>query len=77
MVLLGNNSGDIAIKQQIKPSKNSDMIKVTEPKAIRSFDKFNSILSEKNLLCLHAMISVRGGDGGEPIILPPPPPTRP
>jgi hypothetical protein len=47
------------------------------PKKIKSFDRFNSALSEKNILSLQSMISVRGGDGEDPIIIPPPPPKNP
>jgi hypothetical protein len=50
------------------------MKKVNASKEIKSFDKFNSVLSVKNILCLQAMISVKGGDG-DPIL--PPPPGKP
>jgi hypothetical protein len=49
------------------------MKKATLSQEIKSLNKFSAILSEKNLLCLQSMISVRGGDGDEPIIIPPPP----
>ena len=74
---MGNKSGYIAIKHQnpnFKPliMKNANK----SARAIKNLDQLISVLSEKNILDVNAMSSVRGGDGdgtgGEVIIIIPP-----
>ena len=69
---MGNKSGNIAIKQQnpnYKPLIMKNANKLT--RTMKNLDQLISIISEKNILDVNAMISVRGGDGtgGEVIII--------
>ena len=50
-------------------------------KLIRNDDQLNSMFSEKEILALQSLRTIRGGDGGDngsgTIIIPPPPPPPP
>ena len=74
------NQGTLQLNSKIQTIKPLIMKNANKSaRAIKNFDQLISVLSEKDILDVNAMSSVRGGDGdgtgGELIIIIPP--TRP